>query len=336
MATYLGLPSNATARDVRHRGHTFPTFFKQGSPVVGPQVQKFKDATAATAVFIRQKAQVFALLKGRTGATGAVGSIGVWIEQQANNLKNLAGVFDVNHYVDGSAFEVASDEERLAEEVGGIVNNIIGTRPDFLGKMKRVFSDLQDIGQVRKLMNNMVFSMALNLLDARGIKGSRISTKIVNMVIRELGGNVANPETFMSALDQIQDVEMLKRQNTARSFLGTAGELKNLYKAMGIPDQYRPIFGKVGTKRKTPRYIRDTQDRKNWYKRGGARPAIRGTGRDVETGKYIGGRAGSAMDPEHRDNRRRPTQEGDWRGILTPEEMRLLNSGRFELRIEDN
>ena len=111
-----------------------------------------------------------------------------------------------------------------------------------MAKLGNLFSEVQHIGQVRSLMDRMIFSMALNLLDARGIKGSRISTRIVNLVIKELGGDVANPETFINALDQIQDVEMLKRQNTAKTIFGRSGDLKNLYKSMGILHLYRPIF----------------------------------------------------------------------------------------------
>lgn len=75
-------------------------------------------------------------------------------------------------------------------------------------------SKISGTAQARHVMESTIFSMAMALMASRGIKGSRISTKLVEKTIQEIGGVNLSYGAFQAKMHSIMGRE-LERVSTA-------------------------------------------------------------------------------------------------------------------------
>ena len=93
-------------------------------------------------------------------------------------------------------------------------------------------------GVSRETVKSTIFGLALHVLAARGIKGSRISTKLLNLTITEIAGVTDSVETFVAKLDNLERRLIQPVVKSSLSIFMQPFHPMNIYAGMGIrPDR---------------------------------------------------------------------------------------------------
>jgi hypothetical protein len=95
-------------------------------------------------------------------------------------------------------------------------------------------SKISGTAQARHVMESTIFSMAMALMASRGIKGSRISTKLVEKTIQEIGGVNLSYAAFRARMQSIMGRELKRMLDAGIVPFGKRLKKENIFSLWGF------------------------------------------------------------------------------------------------------